>query len=193
MPLFSGNGLPDFEPTWIVRLGGETLSPETEIQNEGVEWKTIFKAGDESLIEAQFRLSDDVLSFEFRRTRPVPISIELSCGSSQLFQDIDGVRTYALKGGILQSICQLVDSRYNSERTCEVATGAGGCEPLLVKIARDGSHSLGLAFGSCSQLVTNHQPAVSSIGATFDESDEPLSGALRVTEVEAETLIQLRG
>ena len=191
MVVFRESGLSDFNPVWIVRWGDKTLSPQTDVLTEGIEWKTTYKDGAESVLEAQFRFAEEVLNFEFTRINRVPITIELSCGSSQLFQDIDGVRTYALKGGILQSICQLVESRYSAERSCELPVGGEGCDPLLVKIARDRSHSLGLCFESCSQLVTNHQPAVSSIGASFDKSGDPIRGVLRMTEDEAETLIQL--
>jgi hypothetical protein len=190
MALF-GDSYSTFDPAWIVRMGTEELRAETEVQSEGVEWKTIYKYGVDGVLEAQFRAAENVLSFEFNRIKSVSITIELSCGSSPLLQDIDGVRTYALKDGILQSICQLVESRYNEDRVCELPTGEGGCDPLLVKISRDGSHSLGLCFESCSFLVTDHNLSVSSIGASFDESDEPIRGIIRMTEDEAEALIQL--
>lgn len=186
-----GNVLPEFNPVWIVRMdGGEPLSPETEIQTEGIEWKTIYKHCGEGVLDTQFKSTGDVLCFEFTRLKRVPITIELSCGSSHVFQDIDGVRTYALKDGMLQSVCQLVDSRYNADRICELPTEEGGCDPLLVKISRDGNHSIGLSFENCSHLMTNQQPEVSSLGASFDDS-QPIRGELRMTEDEAETLISL--
>jgi len=191
MTLFR-NALLDFDLDWIIRMdGGEPLSSETEIQTEGIEWKTIYKDGADRVLEAKFRVVEDAPTFEFSRIKSDPITIQLSCGSSPLFQDVDGVRTYGLKDGTLQSVSQLVESRFNEDRICELSTCEGGCDPLLVKTSRDGSHSLGLCFENCTHLVTNHQPAVSSIGAMFEESDEPIRGVLRITEDEAEALIQL--
>jgi len=86
------------------------------------------------------------------------------------FHDIDGVRTYALKDDLFQSVNQLVESRFQAHRMCgfPVRTAPGGpkegaTERLMAKISRDAQWALGIATDISGHLSCNHQPHVSCI------------------------------
>ncbi|MBI2194793.1 MAG: hypothetical protein HYU36_22660 [Planctomycetes bacterium] len=128
--------------------------------------------------EGEIRASEDDVSFRVRRANLSSADWSSSQGSlfclrsgaAAPFHDLDGVRTYALKGGMFQSVCQLVNARFAGHRMCRFPVrsapgeeAADACERLMAKISRDGRWVLGIATDRCGCLSCNHQPAVSCI------------------------------
>lgn len=99
------------------------------------------------------------------------------------FHDIDGVRTYALKDGLFQSVNQLVDSRFPAHRMCgfpvRIGPGddrEGAVGRLMAKISRDAQWVLGLATDIGGHLSCNHQPRVSCIHSNPNWGQAPPGG-----------------
>jgi hypothetical protein len=169
---------------WEVVREGERLRfswepPESLRKEAGVAYQGEVSA---AAGEVEFRVTRQNLSEQAWKSDQASLFCLISADAAT-FHDIDGVRTYALKDGIFQSVSQLVNSRFAAHRMCgfPVRTGPGGpqasaVERLMAKISRDGDWVFGLATDIAGHLSCNHQPQVSCIHSNPNWGEVPPGG-----------------
>ena len=141
--------------------------PEGEAEEIGIEYETEITAVAD---EMEFTVKRTNISSSNWTDREVGSLFCLMSRDAPSFHDIDGVRSYALKDEIFQSVNQLVDSRFAHHRMCvfPVRTSPDAepdnpCERLMAKISIDAEWVLGIATDIAGWLSCNQQPKTSCI------------------------------
>lgn len=157
---------------WEVREEGKKLyytwSPPPETRSQiGIAYESEIEARAD---EVEFSIARRNLSESSWKDREVGSLFCFMSRDASLFHDIDGVRSYALKDDIFQSVNQLVNSRFMHHRMCSfpVRTSPEGpkenaCERLMAKISRDAEWVVGIATNIAGWISCNQQPQVSCI------------------------------
>ena len=169
---------------WKILEGGSALrfewEPPEEIRDEaGVAYAGEIRAGED---EVEFSITRRNLSSVPWENDQRSLFCLMSRDATP-FHDIDGVRTYALKDGIFQSVCQLVNSRFAEHRMCSFPVRSDPAGPredaterLMAKISRDGKWGLAMATDIGGHVSCNQQPRVSCIHSNPNWGEVPPGG-----------------